>query len=989
MYLPPGNLRDLDAIGGLREQWHEFVQTCFRDAIVKAKVGLILAGTGAQGIPQFYDAYDAALQPVGGTVEQDIVWNAFPNELLRRFGRDKAMRVADTLWPLTAYPLGWMYDPDVGLPTGNKLAPLLDSISQSDWYPADHLYRPQTEYCEWQVQRESGRIQSVTFTCEPPEYWKAMFGGPVESSPVVFRGCSDVVLALYRQLVNPRVDLQSLLATGPLTRTPLGLLARGVYNPYNRWNTTCGIAHLTAPANTLMAEIMLAAQASRTYKNAGGRLVVLPDVLCAGASLGSSNRNSDVAIASTVNSLARQGRRLTLANPVGICMDGIDSSGWEFPRGLVAADCIHAVRGQERQALRLVVQMPSAEFAVSDIRIGGVPVRHGGQIAECITVKLRAMASVLGHVTNEPLPLPSAALVHECGGRELFSISKEAAKPPRTAVNAFSHEASPQAPVTSTFTPPKSREDLHEPVLALDLIQGLALPGFLKPCQTLLCVRHGHDADSIRQVRGLLRELHFSTGLETLEDRKAYRNRAHGGKMLLGIGFTWPGLRCLTEDADLIQSPAFRQGMAARSALLGDPTDPGEPGHPSRWKVGAPGETPCFMLVVAGQDRRLVEEEVDELLERLGAAGCVWQREDGDKLDRSSKSREHFGFVDGISQPGIRGRVSEDQRAFLTPIRIGTWPASGLYGYPGQELVWPGEFVLGYPATGPDPMLPGPEAKPDVAWMRNGSYLVYNRLVQDVGLFWQTMDAEAARLAKLPGFEELSAEGLASRLVGRTRDGVPVSRLQGFDQAFHEGLGAKPHANNNFRFDADTPRFSLLQGWDAYPGAKADPLGMVCPMAAHIRKVNPRDSSSDVGGESANLQHRILRTGVPFGERRQPLKSLPALDKPEPERGQQFLCIQASIEGQFEFLQSRWMNPDMRPKSPGGHDMLAGRVPPAGQGPRQCTIFGAQGQQQKVIAGKPFITSTGGGYFFVPSLDAIDCVLLAEGEPQLPTPASQ
>ena len=158
-------------------------------------------------------------------------------------------------------------------------------------------------------------------------------------------------------------------------------------------------------------------------------------------------------------------------------------------------------------------------------------------------------------------------------------------------------------------------------------------------------------------------------------------------------------------------------------------------------------------------------------------------------------------------------------------------------------------------------------------------------------------------------------------------------------------------------------------------------------MAAHIRKVNPRDSASDVGGESASHQHRILRTGVPFGPQREDLKAPPKLG--EPERGQLFLCLQASIEAQFEFLQSRWMNHDMRPKSPGGHDMLAGRVPAAGAGPRQCTLFGAQKQQQQVSASKPFITSSGGGYFFVPSLSALKRELSASGKCQPPAPAPQ
>lgn len=968
MYRPPGDLRDFDAIVGQGEAWHQYIQAFFAKAINEAKKGLKAVGNECPGILQFYDA--SLFQPVGETLGLDIVWNAFPNDLLRRFGREEAMRQADTLWPLPAYQLGWRYDPYSPLPSNNDLVRLLRPVIP---YAREPMYRPQTEYCEWHVHSEEGRIRRVTFTCEPPEYWQAMFGGPIRASTVVFPGSSDLVLSLYGQLVDATVNLESVLATGVHKRTPLGTLIEGGYDPYNRWNTSKGIAHLCAPPNALIPEIMLAAKASRTYKNSRSEAVVLPDVLVAGAGLGDANRNSDVAIASTVNALVRQGRWITLSDPVGICMDHVDVSGWEFPGDLRAADCLHIVRGQDRQILRLVVEVTDPRFSVSDIRIGGVPIRYGGQIAECITVKLRAIASGTGLVANEPMPLTVPALTHPRGGSQLFPLAPESIKPPSDTVSAFEHEASPEAPGLPAPLPGR-REDLDEPVLELEQIQGLAVPGFLKPHQTLLCVRHGLGADEICKVKDLLSWLvmRVSTGLSTLDDRNAFRSGEQTSGVLLGIGFTWIGLRHLTASAESIQSEAFRQGLAARSALLGDSVQAGEPGHPSRWVVGGPGNTPCFMIVVAGQDRGQVNRRVDKLSKRLAAAGCTWQRQDGDKLDKSAKSREHFGFVDGISQPGIRGRVPNARRDFVTPIRVAEWPASGLYGYPGQDLIWPGEFVLGYAKSGPDPLLPGPVAVPDVAWMKNGSYLVYNRLVQDVGLFWKTMTEEAERLSAEPGFEDISAEGLASRLVGRTRNGVPISRLQGSDQAFHEGLGSKPWANNNFRFESDTPRLHLLDGADTYPRAKADPLGMVCPLAAHIRKLNPRDSASDIGGECATHQHRILRTGVSFGPKREILKSAPAPD--EPERGQLFLCIQASIEAQFEFLQSRWMNDDVRPRAFGGHDMLAGRNPPTGGGDRRCTIFGAQGPQQ-VHADTPFVTSSGGGYFFVPSVDAIKRVL--------------
>ena len=50
---------------------------------------------------------------------------------------------------------------------------------------------------------------------------------------------------------------------------PFVVYKKGSYNPYNRWNTTDGIMHLTQPSNSLSAEILLGADA--TVLRASGR----------------------------------------------------------------------------------------------------------------------------------------------------------------------------------------------------------------------------------------------------------------------------------------------------------------------------------------------------------------------------------------------------------------------------------------------------------------------------------------------------------------------------------------------------------------------------------------------------------------------------------------------------------------------------------------------------------------------------------------------
>jgi Dyp-type peroxidase family len=521
----------------------------------------------------------------------------------------------------------------------------------------------------------------------------------------------------------------------------------------------------------------------------------------------------------------------------------------------------------------------------------------------------------------------------------------------------------------------------QEPVLEMAEIQGIALPGFFKPHRTLLYLRLPPDSrGAVDHFKVWLarRSGELATAAHTLADRRRHRRMRFAqaareekqGVVLVALAFSQNGLRQLTPSADDIPDEAFQQGLIARSPLLGDPTDPTEPGHPENWVVGAPGTELDAMVMIAGDARSEVSARAEVLAAELRETGLEVGSEDGD-IRSDKPGHEHFGFDDGVSQPGPRGRASDEPEDYITDRHLDPRqvPQAWLYGYPGQDLVWPGEFVLGYPATGPDPLLPGLVSLAQPPWTRNGSFLVYRRLRQDVGLFWRTMREEAARLAALPGFSGLSADALAARLVGRWPSGAPVNRVPVGDDP---RLGKDPFANNDFLFDSDTPPPHLRDGKVRdYPQAKADPAGATSPWAAHIRKVNTRDSANDMGAREATYGRRLLRVGVPFGE---PLADRFADDAADPEHGNRgllFLSIQASIVGQFEFLQARWANDPSRPKMPGGNDMVIGQNAAAQNGVRRCAIFGSGLEQAEVRAAKQWVMPTGGGYFFVPSISAL------------------
>jgi Dyp-type peroxidase family len=234
--------------------------------------------------------------------------------------------------------------------------------------------------------------------------------------------------------------------------------------------------------------------------------------------------------------------------------------------------------------------------------------------------------------------------------------------------------------------------------------------------------------------------------------------------------------------------------------------------------------------------------------------------------------------------------------------------------------VEPGEFVLGYQDEGGTL----PPAPPTIG--TNGSYLVVRKLEQDVDGFWDFIEEQAA------GNPD-RREWLAAKILGRWRDGSP--------------LVLSPHAPVPERADD-------LAWLDDFTYAY-DPQGFDCPFGAHIRRANPRDSI-DRDWRFTN-RHRIIRRGMPYSP-----------DEGEKGRGLMFACYQASIERQFEFVQSQWCVD--------GNAFGLGSDPDFIVGPEvgKMTI---QGRPPTFVPMRRFVTTRGGDYFFAPGIAALRYI--AEG----------
>jgi Dyp-type peroxidase family len=561
-----------------------------------------------------------------------------------------------------------------------------------------------------------------------------------------------------------------------------------------------------------------------------------------------------------------------------------------------------------------------------------------------------------------------------------------------------------EAPALGALHQEESPEPRHpEPPLAARQIQGNIFPGFLKDHQCLLFLKIADPAAFAGWLERLVpfiatmdEVLAFSRLFKAMRFRRKTECQTVKATWI-NIAFSFAGLRQLNKlrgDIDLdFKDQAFTSGLLKRSrqGLLGDPRDAKMRGAPHNWVIGGPGREADLVLIIASDEQADLFSEVERIErsiyaftdqdgEALPSGVEIIFKQAGATLPGTLTGHEHFGFRDGISQPGIRGRLRDG--SFLTPRQN---PRNDDQGKPGQDLLWPGEFVFGYPGQDADRDVPEPGEDPlenpkraAPPWAKNGSFLVFRRLRQDVGLFHRFLNATAKRLGVSPDL-------LGARLVGRWTSGAPTV-IAANDDDFK--LADDDCRNNNFEFDADEPDDSkptthpqTAQDCHHVPEETPnDPQGLHCPFAGHIRKAYPRnDRSKSVRqlGEKSTQTHRLLRRGIPFGEVSASTFSAPAEDTVD--RGLLFLAYQVSIVDQFEFVTQNWVNnADFKVKGAGFDPIIGQNDQPKDKRKRAFAVNLPKGRQT-ITSHEEWVIPTGGGYFFAPSIDAL--THLAKGFP--------
>ena len=420
-----------------------------------------------------------------------------------------------------------------------------------------------------------------------------------------------------------------------------------------------------------------------------------------------------------------------------------------------------------------------------------------------------------------------------------------------------------------------------------------------------------------------------------------YEGEAPADGFFRTLGFTADGLRRIGLETGVLDRfpKEFREGMAQRSGLLGDLRE----NHPRNWTLprrnwppiddGRPPALPrppvepsevdiVIQIRTAHVDPAALVAEIARLAD-FAAPGLQLLAYEmlATSYGANGALSDHFGFLDGISQPKPTPGLGEGPRE-RDRVRLGEI-VSGYANDRGDTA--PGRF-----SSDAGPYRWRAKLRKTAQRLQfNGSYLAIRKLEQRVETFEAFIAAETDRInAEHPSLSPpMTAERLKALMIGRYPDGRPLVATAGGNL-------------NDFDYEQDKE-------------------GEACPFASHVRRTNPRDIFL---GRPAP---RILRRGMSFDQRDD------ATGKGA--RGLMFMAYGASLAEQYETIQ-RWIN--------GGNSSFVGsghQDPLLGAAPKTSTLYPAtrvfrfveQDQVIRVAMPEPFVALHWGLYLFVPSRTAL------------------
>jgi len=458
-------------------------------------------------------------------------------------------------------------------------------------------------------------------------------------------------------------------------------------------------------------------------------------------------------------------------------------------------------------------------------------------------------------------------------------------------------------------------------------------------------------------------------------------------KVAINIGFTFTGLFALGVPTRTLRAmpDEFIDGMEKRAAILGD--DRFLDARDAIWRNSS-GANRVHILVSLNGEMNSDGSPVAEMEKETRALRGLCEASDGgvvllsghgaDQADHQDLSailrrdatglwptnKEHFHISDGFGDPVFEGQFSEEAER----LRV----VGGGKLQPDQTWapLATGEFLLGHPDEAQE--IPG--AAMPIEFSRNGTFMAYRKLDENVGAYRDYLDDQATRYARFAGVPaDAAREIVQAKLVGRWSDGVPLMEAPTFQkwQEFNAALTEATAAKDKAKLAEFALRFTSFT-------YRNDPVGTRCPITSHMRRANPRDTldphytspdkKSWTGSALVN-RRRILRRGLPYG---------PWDYDAQPdgqERGIIFLALCSSLFRQFEFVQQQWMQYGLDFNAGSDTCPVIGNHPPIEGGPpaKMMIVTDPAGQDLPFLCDRipQLVEPRGGDYFFVPSMTAL------------------
>ena len=406
------------------------------------------------------------------------------------------------------------------------------------------------------------------------------------------------------------------------------------------------------------------------------------------------------------------------------------------------------------------------------------------------------------------------------------------------------------------------------------------------------------NLDAVKQFVAAM-SLHVTSAAEQQAQTDRHKANPHVNEMFTQFLLSARGYEYIGSNTTGF-SPQFRSGMKGSATLLADPPV-------AAWEDRYKRELHA-LIILAHDIPDALEDRVDELETALRGVADMFVQDGTAMHNADGNTIEHFGYVDGRSQPRFFEQEVIDEK--------------------GGTANWD-------PSAGPSLILlkdPLGSSDDDCS-----SYYVFRKLEQDVRGFKQHEQDLANALALTGGARELAG----AMVVGRFEDGTPVVLHD--DAVVHQPAGPAAIIENDFTY------------------AAADAPGSKCPFSGHIRKTNPR---GDTGNIPAEKTRRIARRGITFGDPTPPGDDISKL--PTGGVGLLFQCCNKAIDQQFEFMQSAWAdNPHFTHNA--GVDPVMGQA--NGSGFPAQNWPAPYGSPTRVSFGfNNFVHMRGGEYFFVPSI---------------------